>query len=225
MPQITTTLPKSAWQNIIIEENNDPIVIMSPTSKLRLANENITIRKTLVAMLEKAANNLPDEFYLYIIEGVRSMEDQEKTWNESYKEIQKEFPNKDQEFREHQTNLLVAKPAPLANHNCGGAVDVQLVYKENNNFVDMGTPAKAGHGYAKTQMLSDEITNIQKQNRRILREAMEQAGFVWYPGEWWHYCYGDRMWAVYTRQERCFYGPVNETVNAHITSIIRSANV
>ncbi len=210
MSQITTTLPKSAWQNVIIEENNDPIVIISPTSKLKLANPNIKIRKTLVAMLEKATNNLPDEFYLHIIEGVRSLEDQQNAWNESHKEIQKEFPNKDQEFWEHQTNLLVAKPSPLANHNCGGAVDVQLVYKENNNFVDMGTPAKAGHGYSKTQMLSNEITDTQKQNRKILKEAMEQAGFIWYPGEWWHYCYGDRMWAVYTRQEKCFYGPIQD---------------
>lgn len=210
MPQITTTLPKSAWKNVIIEENNDSILIISPTSNLKLANPNIKIRKTLVAMLEKAADNLPDEFYLYIIEGVRSLEDQEKAWNESYKEIQKEFPNKDQEFWEHQTNLLVAKPSPLANHNCGGAVDVQLVYKENNDFVDMGTPAKAGHGYSKTQMFSNEITDTQKQNRKVLREAMEKAGFIWYPGEWWHYCYGDRMWAVYTRQEKCFYGPIDK---------------
>ena len=59
-------------------------------------------------------------------------------------------------------------------------------------------------------MFSEDINEDQKQNRKILREAMERAGFVWYPGEWWHYCYGDRMWAVYTNRQECFYGPIQE---------------
>ncbi|MCC6520971.1 hypothetical protein IT403_03270 [Candidatus Nomurabacteria bacterium] len=37
---------------------------------------------------------------------------------------------------------------------------------------------------------------------------MTSVGFVYYPGEWWHYCYGDRMWAVYSRRKECVYGPV-----------------
>jgi D-alanyl-D-alanine dipeptidase len=98
----------------------------------------------------------------------------------------------------------------LANHNCGGAVDVQLVYMDSGECVDMGTPPKYGHGYALTQMLSDKITEAQKNNRTILREAMAKAGFVWYPGEWWHYCYGDRMWAVYSGRQESFYGPVQD---------------
>jgi D-alanyl-D-alanine dipeptidase len=57
-------------------------------------------------------------------------------------------------------------------------------------------------------MLSDKITEEQKANRKILRDAMEKEDFVWYPGEWWHYCFGDRMWAVYSNQKECFYGPI-----------------
>lgn len=37
---------------------------------------------------------------------------------------------------------------------------------------------------------------------------MKKEDFVWYPGEWWHYCFGDRMWAVYSNQIECFYGPI-----------------
>ncbi len=46
----------------------------------------------------------------------------------------------------------------------------------------------------------------QKQNRAILKNAMEKAGFKNYPHEWWHFCYGDRMWSAYSKQKECFYG-------------------
>jgi D-alanyl-D-alanine dipeptidase len=62
--------------------------------------------------------------------------------------------------------------------------------------------------HEKFKMLSDKITDEQKANRKILRDAMEKEDFVWYPGEWWHYCFGDRMWAVYSNQRECFYGPI-----------------
>jgi D-alanyl-D-alanine dipeptidase len=62
----------------------------------------------------------------------------------------------------------------------------------------------------KVHMHSDLITEEQKVNRTLLREAMTKAGFAYYPLEWWHYCWGDRMWAVYSNQTKCFYGPVKE---------------
>jgi D-alanyl-D-alanine dipeptidase len=35
--------------------------------------------------------------------------------------------------------------------------------------------------------VTEGLSSLQKHNRRILREAMESAGFVQYPSEWWHY--------------------------------------
>jgi hypothetical protein len=78
----------------------------------------------------------------------------------------------------------------------------------NGELVDMGTKPQALAEKKVVEMFSELITDEQKQNRTILREVMESVGFVWYPGEWWHYCYGDRMWAVYTEQKECFYGPI-----------------
>lgn len=206
--QITQNLPKEKWQSVTITENNDPIISMQPSDKIILGQKEISIRISLVSMLELAANNLPEDICLYIIEGIRSIEDQKKSWDRSYEKIKIEFPNENASFWEQQTGLLVARPLPLANHNCGGAVDVCLIFKNSGEFLDMGTPAQSGFEYSLTQMFSNKITETQKENRKLLREAMEQAGFVWYPGEWWHYCYGDRMWAVYTNRSECFYGPI-----------------
>jgi D-alanyl-D-alanine dipeptidase len=161
-------------------------------------------------MLYKASEKLPSEYKLAIVEGVRSIEKQQEHWNKKFEHFSSEHPEWSVEEIEYQTVLVVARPAPLANHNCGGAVDVALVY--NNELVDMGSRPQAFAEKKLVEMFSELITDEQKHNRSILREAMESVGFVWYPGEWWHYCYGDRMWAVYTNRKECIYGPIQDIV-------------
>ena len=40
--------------------------------------------------------------------------------------------------------------------------------------------------------------------------AMNQAGFVQHPCEWWHFSFGDQLWAWYTKSDAAFYGAVEE---------------
>ena len=35
---------------------------------------------------------------------------------------------------------------------------------------------------------------------------MTEAGLAQHPQEWWHFCYGERMWAWLTGQEMAIYG-------------------
>ena len=78
----------------------------------------------------------------------------------------------------------VADPAKGSIHNRGGAVDITLV--DNNSVaLDMGTSfdffgPEAGHNY---QNLSNEV----KQNRVLLKQIMQENGFVSFDSEWWHY--------------------------------------
>jgi zinc D-Ala-D-Ala dipeptidase len=46
-----------------------------------------------------------------------------------------------------------------------------------------------------------------RRNRGLLAAAMDHAGFVNYPAEWWHWSYGDRYWAFQTSRETALYGP------------------
>jgi D-alanyl-D-alanine dipeptidase len=169
------------------------------------------VRKTIAEKLIKISELLPDGMYLALIEGYRSMQHQQLLWDTKFSKFKTENPDWSDEYIEQQVCLLVAKPAPLANHHCGGAVDVTLFFTDGTP-VDMGTPYITAedmtYWHKKFPMLSEEITDEQKANRKILRDAMETEDFVWYPGEWWHYCWGDRMWAVYSNQQECCYGPV-----------------
>lgn len=215
--QIIKILPRNDWQRVSVVENNEPLVEMKQTERLRVELIkkkyliNFFIRKSVAFKLHKVSLNLPHGINLVLIEGYRTMLSQQEAWNDKFKKLKNENPLWTDEQVEAKVRLVVAKPSPLANHHCGGAVDVALAY-EDNTLLDMGTPypsdAMGSEWYKKFPMLSDEITNEQKVNRKILRDAMEAEGFVWYPGEWWHYCHGDRMWAVYSNRDTCFYGPI-----------------
>lgn len=215
--KFTETLPRSAWQNVVINENNEPLVLVSETDKLKIGIVNkeykttFYVRKAVAEKLYLVSGSLPDGICLVLIEGYRSTQNQQNSWDNAFNLLKMENPTYSDEQINKKVGLVVAKPLPLANHHCGGAVDVTLMYS-NGILIDMGTPypshAMSADYYKKFQMLSNDISNKQKKNRKILREAMEIAGFVWYPGEWWHYCWGDRMWAVYSGNTECYYGSI-----------------
>lgn len=216
--QTTYTLPRSAWQNVVINENNDPLVIIQPTDRLKInvISKNYEpyfyVRKTVAEKIYKISESLPNGINLVLIEGYRTLEAQQRSWDTKFTLLKKENPTWSDEEINQKVGLVVAKPLPLANHHCGGAVYVTLMYSDGT-LLDMGTPypseAMSAEYYTKFQMLSEDINDEQKKNRKILRDAMEAQEFVWYPGEWWHYCWGDRMWAVYSGKTECYYGPID----------------
>ena len=213
--QIMTVLPRSAWENVDIEENNEPLVEIKESSSIILATgikhyaPSFFVRKTVVEKLIKAASSLHPKWKLVIIEGFRNMASQQQEWDRVFQEIKNSDQSLSDGAIEQKLRMLVAKPHPLANHHCGGAIDVTLAY-EDDTFVDMGTPYISQitdfNDRINVPMLSTNITEEQQHNRFILRMHMKKAGFVWYPGEWWHYCYGDRMWAVYSKKRTAIYG-------------------
>lgn len=218
MSQITKTLPGTDFKLVTVKENGEAVLSIPETTKLKLGwvkkqyQASFTARKTLVEKLLRASESLPDGFVLVVVEGVRTLSQQKVRWETEWKLLKEQNPAWKDEQIEKAVRLVVARPLPLANHNCGGAVDVVLG-RSDGSLVDMGSPytnygSKVDFG-KKFPMLCPDITEEQKANRKILRDAMESQGFVWFPGEWWHYCYGDRMWAVYTGRTDCFYGPLS----------------
>lgn len=82
----------------------------------------------------------------------------------------------------------VANPEKGSIHNRGGAVDITLVDKDGNEL-DMGTPfdhfgVEAAHSY-------ENLTEIQKKNRKLLRKIMTKSNFQLFESEWWHYNLND----------------------------------
>ena len=75
--------------------------------------------------------------------------------------------------------------ASRSGHSRGSTIDLTIVDMRTGKEADMGSPFDffgeiSHHG---TKHISDE----QKRNRLILKNAMEKAGFKPYSAEWWHY--------------------------------------
>lgn len=65
---------------------------------------------------------------------------------------------------------------------------------------------KAGALYfEQKQDLTREELEI-RDNRRLLRNAMEGVGFTIHPNEWWHFDYGNLRWARATKKSPIYEG-------------------
>ncbi|MBQ4493917.1 MAG: M15 family metallopeptidase [Elusimicrobiaceae bacterium] len=81
-------------------------------------------------------------------------------------------------------NYIMAK----SGHTRGSTIDLTII-KKDGAFVDMGGTfdlfSEVSHPDYK------KITKKQKKNRKILKEAMEKAGFKGIDSEWWHFTLKD----------------------------------
>lgn len=87
-------------------------------------------------------------------------------------------------------------------HSTGAAVDITFV-DEMGQTVNMGSPIDE----LGDRSLPDYYADIQDQqaplyhgNRLLLLHVMHKAGFTRNPREWWHFSFGDQMWAWLNNQ-------------------------
>lgn len=105
------------------------------------------------------------------------------------------------------TELLgyIAEPSRGSIHSFGMALDITIVGPDGREL-DMGTGfddlSERSHPALELVFLEKgEITKEQVAHRRLLRDAMFQAGFFGINSEWWHFDCGDRVLVrqTYTR--------------------------
>ncbi len=213
--QIITGLPVENIRKIIIEENNESLTKIIPNERILLLTEHKFLypylRKSVVEKLYKAGANLPNGYKILVVTAYRPISMQKKLWRQRLIQLAKRHPiMMVMNFRRWlNTARRYTSPPGGSSHQCGAAVDVTVI-DEIGNRLDMGTTL-TDFG-KKVNTFCDEITSKQEENRKLLFEAMTMAGFVNYPLEWWHYSYGDRMWAAYTKKDKCFYGPLTQEV-------------
>jgi D-alanyl-D-alanine dipeptidase len=93
-------------------------------------------------------------------------------------------------------------------HSTGAAVDITLV-DDGGQVVNMGSPiddlSERSHPnyYANSEYPEAQEYHA---HRQLLYDVMLKAGFQRNPREWWHFCYGDQMWAWLNQQPTACYG-------------------
>ena len=93
--------------------------------------------------------------------------------------------------KETEQESYVADPEKGSVHNFGAAVDVSIVDSQGS-VLDMGTPFDyfgelAQPRYEDRFLQEGKLTKEQLNNRKLLREVMNEAGFLGISDEWWHF--------------------------------------
>lgn len=206
------TIPAPIINQVPIKECKEPLIDITKDNSLffgdaLVSNGKILLRESVYNKIKEAQQFLPPEYFFKIVSAYRPLELQEKLWQNKYNQTKKENPNLSDAEITRLTKAVCSDPRfGFGGHQTGGAVDVTLC---NQNGVDYNMGTKYSEVNDKTKTKSKLLTPEENKNRYILTQAMQKTGFINYPGEWWHFCYGDRMWAAYSNQKQSIYGLIN----------------
>lgn len=199
---IREVLPRELVNKVVPVECHEPLVVPSGTGIF--TDGEVRVRAAISEMLKSVAKNLQSCGYgLFVYDGYRSNEKQRAQWNSAVEKTRRDNPEMSDVLVEMLAQKQVARPDGIGGgHQTGGAVDLTLCTPDGV-LVNMGTEYLEFSEITKT-LAHSEDANV-RERRKILLSAMRKAGFVNYPNEWWHYSFGDRMWAAYSRKKTCLY--------------------
>ena len=205
-------LPRSVVNRVPVVECGEPFVLVHKSLRLRLRDGSgipVRLREGVAKRLYAAAELLPAGFNLILVEGYRSVARQEILWKAELEAMKRAHSGVEKSEVERLVRLRVANPAlGGGGHQTGGAVDVTLADTDWREL-DMGTAVYAFSVGTPTH--SRAVSLAVRKRRRELCLVMHLAGFVNYPGEWWHFSYGDKLWAAYGRKPSASMGPLVES--------------
>lgn len=165
------------------------------------ASQGCWVREGVVPLLQQALGLLPEDYSLLIFDAYRPLAVQQALYEEYSALVRRSHPEYTPEQLAAAVDDFVALPHPNtarpAPHATGGALDLTLCYRgrplpmgtEFDDFTNLAQTA-----YFETNGMAGEAEAF-RNTRRLLYNMMTAAGFVNYSEEWWHYSYGDRLWA------------------------------
>ena len=199
---IREMLPGDILRSKPIRESHETLVYFTPCDGLFLNGVKMLCRQSVAEKLKRVAKQLSEKgLGIYIYELYRSPEQQQMRLQETYNRYGDRFSNKD----ELERYVRRCTAGVGGGHQTGGAVDLTLCDK-NGIPLDMGSeyPVKCPE-----MVTAYHLSPLVDERRRLLCNVMYKEGFANYPGEWWHFSYGDQLWAAYRYKRHAIYGSIN----------------
>jgi D-alanyl-D-alanine dipeptidase len=100
-------------------------------------------------------------------------------------------------------------PAP---HATGAALDLTIRWAGSDqlwmgSIFDDVTDLAHRDRFERRELASLSFSDVEAcANRRLLHWVMAEAGFAGHPDEWWHFSWGDQLWATLTGAAAAHYG-------------------
>lgn len=170
---------------------------------------DVWIRRAVYDRLLGAAQKLAPDYRLVLLDGWRSEQVQNDLFYKMRKILSKHYPGLPSHQLEDLTitfaNRASADAIQPSPHLTGGAVDVTLA-DSSGRFLDMGSHFDEPHERSRTDYPLDGPPS---ERRKRLLVAMTEAGFTNLPSEWWHFDFGNWIWAWYRNEQSAIYGPAS----------------
>ncbi len=198
-----------------------PSVLVRESIAERLSSINYALQQS-----KEVTALLGGKTELYVNEGYRSRKLQRQLYQETFPElIRTQSPELSDKQVLARRDELIAEPPRVGSpspHATGAAIDIRLRYSQPEpgfqphtevpmarQKPDISLTANPDY-YEHQNKLSAKDKELQR-NRRIfywvMRGALidEDSGFVVNPTEWWHWSYGDQLWARLTNAPEAFF--------------------
>lgn len=132
-----------------------------------------------LAKVQRYLKTLHPQWSLLVYDGTRPVDVQQRMWNAL------------DSIPVHERVKFVSNPKNHSVHNYGAAIDLTIV-DERKVPIDMGAGyddiRKIAYPSLEAQFLaSGELTQVQVNNRILIRKVMKSQGFINIPSEWWHF--------------------------------------
>lgn len=223
------SIPEPDWQAIaavpIVEsgETLEPLGL-SPAFSVWPAYHHLGVphaiaechaRSEVFERLLQAAAHLPDGVRLVVLDAWRPLAVQQYLYDSLRNALAERHPQAGSSELERLTGQFVSPPSSRQKdpspHLTGGAVDVTLC-DADGRWLDMGSRFDEASPISHTRHFEgleqpDASQMRIRRHRRLLFHAMQRAGFSNLPSEWWHFDYGNQLWAWNNQARSARYGP------------------
>jgi len=165
------------------------------------------VRTGIYERLRLMLEILPANVGIAYFEGLRPLSIQKKYFDKKFLETLAIIKEPDIAYA--QTCISVS---PYINnipvHSTGAAIDIHLFTINTNGtkeLLDLGKFDTIFGDNLQQQTFAENLSQKQQNNRLLLLNATAKAGLINYGYEWWHYSYGDKVWAHVTNAPHAFY--------------------
>lgn len=169
--------------------------------------QRLFLREGIVNKLNKAQRTLPKGYHLTIRDALRTEEMVLGLYHYYFDKKKKQEPNlSDKEIDLWLRNLLAMPDDPVPpGHMTGGCVDVFLS-NDNAEEISLEVDSKIVPKEEQKFTFCPKLPKDIKEKRRILYDALTNAGLDNYFREYWHYNFGEAYWAVRRKNKLAIYG-------------------
>ncbi|WP_103669069.1 M15 family metallopeptidase [Pseudanabaena sp. BC1403] len=188
------------------------------------------VRQGILEKLQKSQAYLQTMYPNYqiaIFDAYRPIPVQQFMVDYSFEQLAESKDLEVKDLTEEQKNSLMAEvmkfwavpshdPKMPPPHSTGAAIDVTLNISPvkcggNIQEINMGSPIDEISDRSVPNYFAS-FRNAQavgfNRDRELLNQVMTHSGFQRHPNEWWHFSYGDQLWAWISNEQLAIYGGV-----------------